>query len=205
MGINYITSPALSIIINPNNKLTKEDKHMSTNGFKALIASSLLIIGATALTATYAEDLNKASAEFKAKLSKAAGPLGPFANAEDFPKSYFLIQKNLPFMVGLSLHHPMSKSLKLSDEQKAGLNKIEKTTVPFVLKAGKQIKDKEVVLAQKFIDGASVADMEKLVDEISVLRTDLTKKHLVCIHQVREILTPEQFKSLQGYAGGEPK
>ena len=68
-----------------------------------------------------------------------------------------------------------------------------------------QIKEKEVALAQAFIDGASVANMEKLVDEISLLRTDLSKKHLVCIHQVREILTSEQFKTLQSYAGGKPK
>lgn len=177
---------------------------MSKNGFKTLVASSLLIIGATALTATYAED-PKSPAAFKAKLLKMAGPLGPFAGSEDFPKSYFLISQNLPFMVGLTLHHPMSKSLKLSDEQKAKIEKIKKSTVPIVAKAGKHIKEKELVLAQKFIDGASVDDMEKMVDEISTLRTDLTKKHLVCIDQVRTILTPEQFKTLQGYAGSKPK
>ena len=173
---------------------------MSTNGFKTLIAASLLVIGATALTATYADDPSKTRADFKAKLAKMAGPLGPFARAEDFPKSYFLISQNLPFMVGLSMHHPMSKSLKLSDEQKAGINKIKKVTVPVVAKAGKHIKEKELALAKAFIDGASVADMEKMVDEISALRTDLTKNHLVCIDQVRTILTPEQFKILQGYA-----
>ncbi|HIQ15411.1 MAG TPA: hypothetical protein EYH38_07575 [Leucothrix sp.] len=172
---------------------------------KLILAISLLVLTAQFSSTTYAEDPNKTRAEFKAKLAKMAGPLGPFARSEDFPKSYFLIPQNLPFMVGLSLHHPMSPSLKLTDEQKAGINKIKKVTVPVVAKAGKQIKEKEVALAQAFIDGASVADMEKLVDEISALQTDLTKKHLICIHQVREILTPEQFKTLQGYAGGKPK
>ena len=172
---------------------------------KLILASSLLMLTATFSTTTYAEDPKKTRAEFKAKLAKMAGSLGPFAGTENFPKSYFLIEQNLPFMVGLSLHHLMSKSLKLSEEQKAGINKIKKTTVPVVAKAGKQIKEKELALAQAFIDGASVADMEKMVDEISTLRTDLTKKHLVCIDQVRKILTPEQFKTLQGYAGGKPK
>jgi len=172
---------------------------------KLILATSLLMMSAQFSSATYAEEPNKTRTEFKAKLAKMAGPLGPFARREDFPKSYFLISQNLPFMVGLVLHHPMSKSLKLTDEQKAGIKKIKKVTVPIVAKAGKQIKEKEVVLAQAFIDGASVADMEKRVDEISALRTLLTKKHLVCIDQVRTILTADQFKTLLAYAGGKPK
>jgi hypothetical protein len=64
-----------------------------------------------------AEEPNKKQAEFKAKLLKMAGSLGPFARAEDFPKSYFLLPQNLPFMVGLTLHHPKSKTLKLTEKQ----------------------------------------------------------------------------------------
>lgn len=172
---------------------------------KLILAISLLALTAMFGSTTYADEPNKTRAEFKAKLAKMAGPLGPFAKAERFPKSYFLIQHNLPFMVGLTMHHPMSKSLKLSDEQKVGIKKIKDATIPVVVKAAKQIKEKEVVLAQAFIDGASVADMEKMVESISAMRTKLSKKHLLCIHQVREILTPEQFKTLQGYAGGKPK
>ena len=142
---------------------------------------------------------------FKAKLVKMAGALGPFANAEDFPKSYFLISQNLPFMVGLALHHPMSNTLKLTDEQKAKIKKIEESTVPVVVKSAKKIKEKEVALAQKLIDGASVEEMEKMVDEISALRTILTKKHLVCTDKVRTILTPEQFEAMQGYANQQSK
>lgn len=172
-----------------------------------LIQASFLLVAATLVSSiTYADaEYPNKFADFKAKLVKIAGPLGPFAHAENFPKSYFLIPQNLPYMVGLTLHHPMSKSLKLTDAQKDEIQKIKGTTVPVVTKAGKQIKELELALAQKFIDGASVSDMEKIVNEISVLRTELTKKHLRCIVQVRTILTPEQFKTLQGYAGENPK
>lgn len=172
---------------------------------KSILVISLLAITVLFSSISYAEEPNKTRTEFKEKLAKMAGDLGPFARAEDFPKSYFLVPQNLPFMVGLALHHPKSKSLKLTDEQKKGINKIKKTTVPVVAKAGKKIKEKELALATAFIDGASVTDMEKLVDEISVLRTDLTKKHLVCIDQVRTILTSDQFKTLQNYASKKLK
>lgn len=178
---------------------------MKNSSKKLALLSSILAATLAFSPISVAGDPDKTRADFKAKLSKMAGDLGPFARSEDFPKSYFLIPQNLPFMVGLSLHHPMSKSLKLSNEQKAGIKKIKESTVPVVAKAGKEIKDLEVSLAQKFIDGATVSDMEKLVDEISALRTDLTKKHLVCIDQVRTILTPEQFKTLQGYARPKSK
>ena len=148
--------------------------------------------------------LAETPAEFKAKLLKMAGPLGPFATSEDFPKSYFLITKNLPFMVGLALVHPMKKELGLSKEQIDKIKKIKKTTVPVVIKISTKIKKKELALANQFIAGATVAEMEKVVDEIASLRVGLTKKHLVCIDEVRAILTSEQLKTMINYASKTP-
>lgn len=143
-------------------------------------------------------------AEFKAKLLKAAGPLGPFAVSEDFPKTYFLISKNLPFMVGLVLVHPMKKELNLSKEQISKIKAIKKSTVPAVVKASKVIKQKEIALANKFIAGAKIPEMEKMVDEIADLRLKLTKKHLVCLDEVRTILSPSQFKTMVSYSNKKP-
>lgn len=149
-----------------------------------------------------AEDISKKN--ISSKQNNILKTQGPFAVNDEFPQSYFLIPKNLPFMVGLTLFHPMNAFLDLSDEQVAQINKIKNKTSPIVTTKAKAIKAKELFLANAFIEGASVSDMEKLVDEISILRTNLTKNHLICIEKVRSILTPEQFKTLQGYASSKP-
>ncbi len=53
----------------------------------------------------------------KEKMSKSCGEVSPFNKNENFPKDYFLIPKNLPFAIGITLHHPRSSELGLSKEQ----------------------------------------------------------------------------------------
>jgi hypothetical protein len=162
------------------------------------------VIGFLAGSVAYADQAanpGEARAQFKAKLAKAAGQPGPFSNSEEFPKTYFLIPDNLPFMVGLTLNHPMSKTLNLDDEQRAGIKEIKKTTVPVVVRTASKIKGLELDLAERVINDESTDALMDLVDQIGSLRADLTKKHLKCIKQVRDILTPEQYKILLGYAG----
>jgi hypothetical protein len=144
---------------------------------------------------------DKERAQFKEKLAKAAGQFGPFSNSEDFPKTYFLIPDNLPFMVGLTLNHPKSKTLNLSGEQKAKILEIKKTTVPVVVRTASKIKGLELDLAQQVINNEKPDVLMDLVDQVGSLRIELTKKHLNCIKQVRDILTQEQFESLLTYAG----
>ncbi len=141
-------------------------------------------------------------ADFGAKLQKAAGETGLFVRAkEKFPKDYFLVHNNLPFLAGLSLHHPMSSSLGLNKEQIKKIVDIKKRTVPAVLKASKKVKALELKLAQNIaIDTNSAESQYKLVDEISKIRTDLTKAHLQCINEVRNVLTKEQYEKLLKYA-----
>lgn len=140
--------------------------------------------------------------DFTKKLKKVAGEPGQFYfGKEVFPKDYFLIPRNLPFLAGLSLHHPKSSTLKLSKEQIEGIQKIKKTTVPPVLKMTKKVKELELKLAQNIaIDTSKAEDQFGLVDEIAKIRTDLTKAHLKCINEVRAILTKEQYKKLLKYA-----
>lgn len=143
--------------------------------------------------------------KFKAKLEKMAGPPGPFANAEDFPKDYFLIPRNLPFMVGLALHHPMSKTLDLNDEQIDKIQAIKASTVPAVIASAKKTKELELELARRVINGEDFDALMPMVEEISGLRTALTKKHLRCIRQVHNVLTDSQYKKLLAYAAGSKR
>lgn len=140
--------------------------------------------------------------EFSKKLKEKSGEIGKFINRkESFPKDYFLVNNNLPFLAGLSLHHPKSSSLELTKEQIKSIQKIKKNTVPTVVKKSKEIKILELKLAQNIaIDSNSAKSQFEIVDAISKLRTELTKAHLVCINEVRAVLTKKQYQKLLKYA-----
>ena len=141
------------------------------------------------------------NADHHANLAKLAGEKGLFAQHEMFPKDYFLISKNLPFSIGLTLHHPESSTLGLSKEQIDALLKIKGDTMPLVIKGAKEVKALELALSDKMLKGAKATDMHNAVDKIAKLKSALTKAHLKCIESVRIILTEDQRKTLLGYAG----
>ncbi|KIM02515.1 MAG: hypothetical protein KU28_12215 [Sulfurovum sp. PC08-66] len=164
------------------------------------------IIGAIIMATTVANaQPNIDPAQFKGKISEAAGKVGQFAiKGEDFPKDYFLVSSNLPFLVGLSLHHPQSSTLKLSKEQLEAIDKIKNQTVPEVLKVSKKIKNLELQIAQSIaIDSQTPESQYATLEEIAQLRLSLSKEHLKCIKDVRAILTKEQYEILLGYGSNK--
>lgn len=143
---------------------------------------------------------------FHKKLAEIAGQKGAFAANERFPKDYFLVVKNLPFLVGLSLHHPASSSLNLTQEQVAAIKAIKEETVPGVLEQARMIKKLELELAQNIVfEQMPPKSQYDLVDDIATRQAALTKHHLVCIAKVRAVLTDEQFNTLVGYAAAKPR
>ena len=160
------------------------------------ILSLGLIVGMS--TVLMAEP-NISNADMKAKIGEIAGEKGIFAQNEVFPKDYFLIGKNLPFSIGLTLHHPRSSELNLSKEQLDKLTTIKANTMPIVIKSAKEIKALELALVDKLLKGANPKDLEADVDNIAKLKVELTKKHIICIASVRDIITKEQAKIVKGY------
>jgi hypothetical protein len=140
--------------------------------------------------------------DFAKKLKKAAGEQGQFVvGRDDFPKSYFLVHQNLPFLAGLALHHPKSSTLNLSKEQIEAMKGIKNRTVPTVVKTAQEIKSLELQLAQNVAINSNTPQSQfEIIDKIAKLRTDLTKAHIKCINEVREVLSEEQYKKLLGYA-----
>ena len=166
------------------------------------LLSSLMLQG-------YADPIVPKS-DFAKKLQKAAGKQGKFVVGKDnFPKSYFLVHQNLPYLVGLTLHHPKSSSLGLSKKQIQAIQEIKKRTVPLVIKKAQEIKLLELKLAENIaIDLNTPKSQYKIVDEIAKLRAELTKAHLSCINDVRAVLSNEQYKKLLSYStkmGYKPK
>jgi len=166
----------------------------------------------TTLTVTLATSLfsqpNMQMGEGAKKLAKMAGEKSPYyrASKEAFPKDYFMVNQNLPFLVGVSLFHPNSDQLKLTKEQLDKLVQMKNTTVPAAAKVAKQIKTMELELAKAMIEENKEPKTQyALVEKISKLRTDLTKAHLDCIYNIQKVLSPEQFKTLITLATQKPK
>ena len=136
---------------------------------------------------------------FKMILKKVGGEPGPFSKAERFPKSYMLVHDNLPYLVGVTLFHPMGDTIGLSGDQLAQIAKIKDRTVPVVLKSARKVKDLEIALANAFAMKKDAPKPEKFfadLDEIARQRLALSKAHLQCIQDVKDVMTPEQYAKL---------
>ncbi len=131
------------------------------------------------------------------QLKGAATEIGPYAAYDRWPKDYFLIPQNLPFMVGLSLYKPGHETIGYSEQQQAEIHKIRAATVPEVLKLASKIKAMELDLANKLvIERVPPKDLYPLVDEIAALRAKLTKAHLDCIYSVQQVADDAQYARL---------
>ena len=166
--------------------------------FKSILLTGSLLIASS----TFAKAVLAPPVEDFVKLEKMAGDPGPFMGQESFPKGYFLIPKNLPFLIGLALYHPASSNLKLTKEQIAKLLKYKNEATPKLAKKGLQIKKleleivQEIALSHNKVKASSLFDK---VDEIAKLKTQLKKDHLICIEKVKAILTDGQYEELLDY------
>ncbi|MFT7823837.1 MAG: hypothetical protein ABXS92_03660 [Sulfurimonas sp.] len=156
---------------------------------------SILLIMVMALsTLTHAKAVNNLPAKIHAET--------PGLKDKNFPKGYFLIPHNLPFLMGLVLKHPKSDTLELTKEQKEKLTAIMKGTKSGIIKKAKEVRGLEMKLRVMLVkEGKKASELFGQVDEIAKLKADITKKHMLCIEKVRAILAPEQYKKIQAYGG----
>ncbi|MEA1892022.1 MAG: hypothetical protein U9N33_04845 [Campylobacterota bacterium] len=112
---------------------------------------------------------------------------------ERFPGDYFMVHKNMPHYMKVFRKYGDDKALGLNDEQKNTLQAMQEKTVMTVSQTATQIKDLELELQKKVvIEGKDAKQMKALVERIADLRMKLTMLHIDCIHNSKQILTPEQ-------------
>ena len=145
-----------------------------------------------------------------AKMTEMAGETSKFNPREHFPKEYFLIPRNIPYALGLVLHHQQSSELELTKEQLEKLTTLKKETKPTILKNAKEIKSLELSLVAMLETNEGnrtkvTKKMNELVDKIASKKAGLTKSHLLCVINVQNILTKEQREKVGAYAGMKPK
>lgn len=142
------------------------------------------------------------------KLAKMAGEKSPYyrAKKEAFPKDYFLVSQNLPFLVGVALFHPNSDELNLTKEQLSKLAEMKKTIVPVSAKNAKEVKNMELELAKAILEDKKTPQSQyELVDKIAKAKAEMTKAHLKCINTVQNLLSDKQFKTLLKLASQKGK
>jgi hypothetical protein len=142
------------------------------------------------------------------KLSQMAGEKSIYYRnqKEVFPKDYFLVSQNLPFLVGTALFNPQSSRLKLSKEQLDKLIEMKKNIVPVSAKIAKDVKLMELKLAKAILDENKTAQSQSsLIDDIAKTKAKMTKEHLKCITTVKSLLSKEQFKILLELASNRHK
>ena len=162
-----------------------------------MMITAALLMGLTTLG--MAKSNIEKSPEGMKKLAAMSGEMSPYyrVKKEDFPKDYFLVSQNLPFLVGTALFHPKSDTLGLSKEQLAKLVEMKKTIVPVSAKMAKKVKEMEIELAKAIVIDRKDPKMQKaLVGKIAEVKENMTMAHLDCIHTVQNILSKEQFETL---------
>jgi hypothetical protein len=136
------------------------------------------------------------------KMEKMAGSAGAFTAKENFPKDYFLIPKNLPYLVGMTLYDPSSSTLELSKDQIEAILKIKKELMAKASEKALKVKKLELEIVEKIglkYNGAKASDLYSTIDEIAKLKAELTKIHLECIEKVKAVLTQKQFEEMLDY------
>jgi hypothetical protein len=166
------------------------------------MTKKLILTAITALTLSstlVAKPNMEKSPEGMKKLQAMAGDMGPYfrGKKEAFPKDYFLVSKNLPFLVGAALFHPQSDTLNLTPEQLKKFGAMKKSIVPAAAKLAKEVKALELELAKSIVvDKKTPEELKELVQKIAKIKTDMTNAHLNCIHDVQQLLSAEQFNTL---------
>ncbi len=164
---------------------------------KGILLATALVMALS--TSSMAKPNMEKNPEGMKKLQAMAGEMSPYyrAKKEVFPKDYFLVSQNLPFLVGTALFHPDSDKLNLTKEQLAKLAEMKKTIVPVSAKMAKEVKAMELELAKAIIDERKTPESQKeLVEKIAAAKTKMTMAHLDCIHTVQNLLSKEQFATL---------
>lgn len=166
---------------------------------KQILLAALLIFITCSTTHSFEQLTAK---EHKAQVMAASTPKGLYATQENWPKDYFLIPHNLPFLVGLSLYKPGNELIGYNQEQRQAIHEIRHRTIPVVLAKASAIKTKELELVDKLVNQKIRPEkLHALVDEIAAMRAELTKLHLNCIREIQDIVTDEkQYKALLKHA-----
>lgn len=112
--------------------------------------------------------------------------------------SPFLISSGLPHMTKMIKINWDNPDLALNLEQKKKLLVVRKTTLTGVKSLKPQIMQLEKQIKKMTMSGQSVTQINSRVDALALLKAKISKVHINCIHESKNILTQKQVKFLLG-------
>jgi len=110
--------------------------------------------------------------------------------------SPFLISSGLPHMTKLLIQHGDDPELALSEDQKKQLLIVRKTTMQNVKRLSPQIEALESKIKTMTMKGETTQALFPMIEQLSQLKTEITKAHIQCIHDTKSILTQKQTERL---------
>lgn len=115
--------------------------------------------------------------------------------SERFPADYFLVHTNLPHYMQVFQKFGDDPKLALSSEQKKQMQELMDKTLSVVIKNATIVRDLELALQKAVLfENKNSQQTKDLIEEILLLRTNLTITHIDCIEEAKKILTKEQDK-----------
>jgi len=115
---------------------------------------------------------------------------------EDVPKRYFLVSFRLPFFIGIGVKH--ADEIGFSKEEIKNLKKLMQEIKPQVVHYGTEVKKVELELVKEYVEkGASLEDVEELVEKLVQVKITMQRLHINCVSRVREITGDKFDKHLE--------
>ena len=150
--------------------------------FLSLVAMSLLAV--PSLQAQQSGQ-GQGKAQKQNKMGKKQGKPSPF-----------LISKGLPHMTKMIKQNWDNPKLGLTQDQKKKLLVVRKTTVGGIQALKPQVMPLQKKIKKMTMNGADTSKLNPMIDELAVLKAKMTKVHVKCIHDSKNILTKEQVQFL---------
>ena len=124
--------------------------------------------------------------------------LGVLSLNAQAPKSTspFLIQDKLPHFTKLVKQNWDNKDLNLIGNQKKELLEVRKRTMTSIKDLSPRIKKLEEETVLFILQGESLNDIFQMVEELSKLKAEATRTHIMCLRDTKNILTKEQLDFL---------
>jgi len=118
-------------------------------------------------------------------------------NQKSKPQSSpFLISSGLPHMTKMIKQNWDNPDLALTKEQKKNLLVVRKTTIKGIKALKPQIIQLEKQIKKMAMQGKALNLIDSKLDTLAKLKADISKVHIKCIHDSKNILTKKQVQFL---------
>jgi len=121
--------------------------------------------------------------------------VSPYLDGTQSPRRYFLIATQLPFLIETCIKH--YEKIGINKETLVNIKKLMAKTKPNVIHNATIVKKLELDAINKMIDDkCDASEVDDLFIKISQQQLLMQRIHAICINDVQNILSDEQYNKL---------